>query len=496
MYTLLFKRILLDIEHKSDERKSIVELSRIHNANNPTKLKVVEEFNRDYRPNTAIWWYIRELFTYEMVNRALRLLEADLIVDMDFFIHDLHRQLEQLHKKQFSDYHGPPLTVYRGQTLSIEHFTKLKRNKGGLLAFNSFLSTSTANSVSLAFAQSSVREDTVGIVFVMIIDPTIGSAIFANIKNHSYFPTEDEVLFSMHTVFRIDNILESDREQKLFHVQLTLTSDYDPELTRLTDRMETEIGGGNDWFRLGNALFNVGQLNKAEELFQVLLSQKPNKDEQGIYYHQLGLIKNGQGDYKEAVKYCEVGISIDEKRLSPSDPLLATFYDNIGSVYDSMGEYSQAMSYYDKALAIRQKSLPVDHSDLATSYNNIGLVHYNVGQHSQAMTYYTKAINIREKSSSINHPHLAILYNNIGLVYDSMGEYSQALFYYSKALAIREKTLPASHPLLATLYNNMGSVYNSMGESSQALSHYNKAMLVREKTLGDNHSDLASSKKP
>ena len=59
---------------------------------NPSELKVVEEFGRDYRPHTAVWWYTRECFTYQMLNRALRCLEGDIIVDMGFFIHDLHRQ--------------------------------------------------------------------------------------------------------------------------------------------------------------------------------------------------------------------------------------------------------------------------------------------------------------------------------------------------------------------------------------------------------------------
>lgn len=66
---------------------------------------------------------------------------------MGFFIYDLHLQLEQLHEEQFSDYPGPPLTVCRGQILSIEDFTKLKRNNEGLLVFNSILVTSTAKSV-------------------------------------------------------------------------------------------------------------------------------------------------------------------------------------------------------------------------------------------------------------------------------------------------------------------------------------------------------------
>ena len=492
MYTTLFKRILLNMKHTDDERKAIVKFCRTQYADQPSELALVEEFNRDYRPDRAIWWYTRQGFTYQLLNRALRLLESDIIVDMGFFIHDLHRQLEQLHREQFSTHHGQPLTLYRGQALSNDDFTKLQKSRGGLLAFNSFISTSTLKSVSLDFArQDSTRENMVGIFFVMTIDPNIPSATFADIKKHSRYENEGEILFSMHTVFRIDDVLGLG--QRLFEVRVTLTGDDDPELRQLTDRMEKDIRGGTGWERLGRVLINAGQMNKAEELYLVLLQQKSSERDRAAYYHQLGLIKDQQGDYKEALAYYERAISIEEKILSPTDSLLATSYNNIGLVYKNMGEYSQALSYYNKCLAIYEKTLPANHPLLATSYNNIGGVYDNMGEYSQALSYYNKSLGIREKTLPANHPDFAQSYNNIGGVYDNMGEYSQALSYYNKSLAIREKTLPANHPSLATSYNNIGLVYDNMGEYSQALSCYNKCLAINEKTLPANHPSLATS---
>ena len=155
MYTTLFKRLLLDMEHEPNEKQAIVHVCRRCYAGNTHELKIVEEFNRDYRSDRAIWWYTRECFTYQMLNRALRLLESDIIIDMGFFIRDLHRQLADLHRQQFADYRGPPLAVYRGQALSVESFNKLQKSRGGLLAFNNFLSTSKSQAVSLDFARQS-----------------------------------------------------------------------------------------------------------------------------------------------------------------------------------------------------------------------------------------------------------------------------------------------------------------------------------------------------
>ena len=106
MYTQLLKNALLDMVHEPQALQDLVKYCREKKAESPSDLKVIEEFERTYRADKAIWWYTRECFTYQMLNRALRLLEADIIVNMGFFVHDLHRQIEQLHHGQVSQYGG------------------------------------------------------------------------------------------------------------------------------------------------------------------------------------------------------------------------------------------------------------------------------------------------------------------------------------------------------------------------------------------------------
>ena len=81
----------------------------------------------------------------------------------------------------------------------------------------------------------------VGVLFIMIIDPekvSISSSTpFALIDRVSAIPTEQEILFSMHTIFRIENIQLMKGEKRIYEVQLTLTDDNDPQLTGLAQRM-------------------------------------------------------------------------------------------------------------------------------------------------------------------------------------------------------------------------------------------------------------------
>ena len=74
--------------------------------------------------------------------------------------------------------------------------------------------------------QASKRDQMVGILFVMAIDPIIRSGTFSDIEKQSFFSMEKEVLFSMHTVFRVGDVLQLDKAEQLFQVQLTLILRY------------------------------------------------------------------------------------------------------------------------------------------------------------------------------------------------------------------------------------------------------------------------------
>jgi tetratricopeptide (TPR) repeat protein len=494
MYTQIFKEILLEMKHEPQAIKDLASYCRKLYNTNVGQLTIIKEFERDYRPKSSIWWYTRECFTYQMLNRALRNLEGDTIINMGFFIHDLHRQIEGLHKKQVSSYHGKPFIVYRGQGLSTTDFDKLQKTKAGLMSFNNFLSTSTVRKVSLGFAKGALgKTDTVGILFTMTINPLVSSAPFAAIRDVSYFNTEEEILFSMHTVFRIGEITRMDKNNPLYQVELKLTADDDEQLRTLTERMRVETPGETGWRRLGQLLLKLNQFDKAEELYKVLLKQTSDESEKAFYYNQLGYVKDDQGDYKKAIEYYEQGLKIDQKTLPPNHPEMATSYNNIGGVYNNMGEYSKALSFYEKSVEIYQKTLPPNHPSLATSYNNIGGVYNNIREYSKALSFYEKSLEIKQKTLPPNHPSLATSYNNIGEVYRNMGEYSKALSFYEKALQIYQKTLPPDHPLLATSYNNIGMVYDNMGEYSRAFSFNEKSLEIRQKTLPSNHPDLAQS---
>ena len=86
----------------------------------------------------------------------------------------------------------------------------------------------------------------------------------------------------------------------------------------------------------------MGQFDKAQQVYEILLGQTTNESEQEGIYNQLGQIHAHKGEYEEAITFFEKSLKIQEKTTPPTHPNMAISYNNIGSVYGSMGDYPQA----------------------------------------------------------------------------------------------------------------------------------------------------------
>ncbi|CAF1271764.1 unnamed protein product [Adineta steineri] len=498
MYTQILKEILLTIDFQREHFETFITYCREQFIGNPADLRHVDTLENEYHRRTPIWWYTHQGFLFSMLNRALRIMDVDLIIKLGFFLSDLHQHITRLHSEQCGEQgHFDTFTVYRGQGLSQTDFIQLVKTQGGLLSFNSFLSTSLDRGVSLAFTESNGDDPyLIGILFQITVNSSSSLTPFANVRDIGYYRDEEEILFSMHSIFRIGQIRQIDDNDRLWQVKLTLTCDHDPQLHILTEQIRAETSPHEiGWKRLGQLLIKLGQFDKAQQVYDVLLIQTSNHQEKANIYHHLGMVKKGQGEYAEAILYAEKSLEIKQKSLPPNHPDLAVSYYIIGVAYHKMSEYSKALSYYEKALEIQRKTLPLNHADLSASYNNIGRVYSVMNEHSKALSYLERALEIRQKALAENHPDLATPYNNIGRVYHAMSEHLKALSHLERALQIRQKALPENHPDLATSYTNIGNVYYRMGEYLKTFSYYARAVEIGQRSLPGCHPRLQKWKR-
>lgn len=127
MYTQILKDILFTIDFNHKHINDFLKYCRIELVGNRIELKNVDRIEQEYHDHQPIWWYTCETFLYSMLNRALRSMDVDIIIQMAFFLCDLHKNIANLHSNQF---HGQTSSnsfiVYRGQSLSPNDFNQLK----------------------------------------------------------------------------------------------------------------------------------------------------------------------------------------------------------------------------------------------------------------------------------------------------------------------------------------------------------------------------------
>jgi hypothetical protein len=189
MYTRILKEILFELDYDENSVKEFMDYIPKADVSTDATLAMIE---LEYHNHSPIWWYTSGYFFYSVLNRALRTLDTATIIKMGFFVRDLDRQIEQLHREEYGNQNNGDFTLYRGQGMSLEDFQKLNATKGGLLSFNNFLSTSKDKDISFVFAESNaINLDFVGILFEITVDLSVSSTPFASPSSFGYYGTEE-----------------------------------------------------------------------------------------------------------------------------------------------------------------------------------------------------------------------------------------------------------------------------------------------------------------
>ncbi|CAF2549258.1 unnamed protein product [Rotaria sp. Silwood2] len=251
----------------------------------------------------------------------------------------------------------------------------------------SFLSTTTDPRTAEAFAQqSNINLEKVFFEIHAKYSP------FAMVSELIYFKSENEVLFILGCIFRIENVYFND-EISMSVMKLVLSSTQDNhDLKQLFDYLKREIGSETNFYSLAIILRKMEEFHHAEEcLKQQLLQCSSSSNDSYRCCHALGNIYQDRakayvnignscnsidadyekkGDLSLALRSYEKVRKIWLKCYDDQHERSAMIYNNLGIIYCKLDNYFQALENHSKALAIRQAILPDNHADIASSYTN------------------------------------------------------------------------------------------------------------------------------
>ena len=484
LHSQIFMDVLLRVKGTQLDKEEFLSRCKKDLQDNEAALNTLDEFQKNYSSDQALWWYTRETFIYQLLNQALRSQNIDLLFYLRFFIADIQRQLE-------SQASSTPMRVYRGQFMSDDELQALRNSSGQYICTNSFLSTSINKDEALSFLDQPPDEGQ-RVLFIIDADPRIeGTKPFANISVHSYFTDEQEVLFLLGSIFRIGRI-QYVSVDRVWSIEMTLCSDHNHQLKPIFDCMKHEYGEGETGLlTFGRILRQMGKFDQAEKYYQRFLSRYDAHDQHKAQcYHLLGNIALDKGDYDSSLEYHLKSLEIKRQTLSASDASLAYSHNSIGIIHWKKGEHKRALESYRNASQIWQGIYGDDDLKVAMCWNNIGIVHDDQKNFSEALTCYEKALSIRVKQLPSGHCQIGDTYNNIGAVHRCLGNCDLALNFFNQSLEIYEKSLSSQHPSIASTYKNIAITYEIQNHLLEALQFYKKAAIIFHQTLPMKHPDV------
>jgi len=462
MYFQILIDILLQMTNDQNLRAKqelIDHFKRIYNENE-VQQKLIQEFENDYQPEKAIWWYTRPTFLYNTLNKALRESDYEVLRALRFFINDLYRQLRYVYEK-FLDVQNtnndPVLKVYRGQSISIDDLRYIRENIGQYISIQNFLSTSIDRHVGLFFSHASeISPNTTRILFQFNIDTRMmNTKPYGNITSLSYFPDEQEVMIMLGSIFRIEQVDYDECEQTWIAI-LCLCTEDDYALKELMKQMKEETDGGIT--SLGWLLYNQGEYEKATNYFEQLLLESTIDDfDRGGCYRGLGAVQIALQNYDEALENFQKELDL----LSEDDDEenIAETYAKIGEVYFFKKDYELALLYEQRAhdIFLRLNSL-----ELSDVHRTIGNIYHAKQQFNLALEYYEKALEVDYQHQPENHYNFGITYECIGSNYHNSENYEKAMEYFLKAHANYLKSLPPKHSRILTLKTSINQTKTLM----------------------------------
>ncbi|CAM4865337.1 unnamed protein product [Rotaria socialis] len=488
-YQLLI-HILKELPQDEQSKEEMLVKCTDYYRENQRETEKIQQFRSTYKPEDAIEWYTDECFLYKLLNRALRTENFHLLYAFRSFIVDLTTQLAR-QSLRFID--KETVTLYRGQQLSMEELKKIKENIGILISINGFFSTSRSIDVALVYAGKSRKSDDIqSILFQIEVDRSLTSVIFADISSQSRMRDEQEVLFSLNPLFKLNSV-EFDLKLHVWKVRLVATDDTSNKSQEYLASLKNQMIEYTPIIYFGRLLLiELGQVERASEYFNTLLQSLPSDHPDiSAVYNGMGHAHYARNKFDEALNCFELAYTIRQKQLPSDHPHIASSLDNIANTYRQKGEFSKALEFYTQAEYILKQIYPGDHVRKARSISNIGLMYQSKGEFEIAQIYLFDALEMYNRSLPSQHPELAKCLKNIASFYQDKGELSLALDYFNRELIMIEQCLPVDHPDLYECVSRIVDIHKKMNNTDKALEFCLKKLDVQQNFRSKTHPSIA-----
>ena len=396
------------------EKNVLYSLCQKEYASNNAELSRINQFKSRYSSADVIKLYTDGNFLYKMLIKALRVQHIDRLFLLRYIISDMQQQIKKNHL------HSSSICVYRGQLMFRTEFFILEQFREKFISINAFLTAIPDRDAARHFLSAAIATDDVEkVLFEIHADGTLDNIQpFMNIRStssneeqtniQSASSNEQQILFSIGSIFRLDDIGLGENGMKF--IKITLCPKNHEELQPIFNYIENTYGNASvSPLPFGLALRKSNKFDEAEayyeHLIKILPSKHPDVLECGRALHEIV----GERHSFEVVQ--ETFLTV-EKKLKENNFLSAYEYCKRANDFRQKRQFQRAIEYYKKALEIFEGN----QREVGRCCKSLAQVYQEDGQYDEALKCYKIAQEALRNYLQPNHPELNEIDSSIELL--------------------------------------------------------------------------------
>lgn len=230
---------------------------------------------------------------------------------------------------------------------------------------------------------------------------------------------------------------------------------------------------------LGAKYSNVWDFKKALEYYELCLSiakEVGDKVEEGHALFHLGTVYRSLGDFKTAMECYQQSLSIAKDVGAKGAE--AGGHGNLGKVYHALNDFEAATQHYQQCISVAKE---VGEKNVqGTVYGFLGKVYCAQGDLETAKQYHKESLSIAQDSGEKKAQCTPC--RHLGIVHHFLGDFKTAMQYHQQSLSIAEDVGDKNAQHRA--YHQLGRVYSSLGDLKKQMEYYQQSLSIA-KDAGD-----------
>lgn len=399
-----FIEIVLRMEYQNKDLTKMWNFCHEKCAADVTEAAKIRTFAKEYVPEKAINIYTQDSCFFRLLHQALRGEDFQKISRFGCYLSHLCKQIEDIGTKQRQSESKRMKTYYRGQRFTTDIIQQFKDSVGHLISLNGLLSTTQSYTTSTMFAGlDGTLDDYHSVIFELNVDSDAKDLIrpYADISKQSLFPQEEEILFFMGFVWKIQDMLKIGKRG--WYIELQSCSDYSSQLIKYIEQSKKQC----TYLSMGNISRELGDTAAAANYYRRMLSPTLSNEDHAHVYFNMAVLAEDEGReldaeefYKKAAEYLSSLPSVvptnsefndDSKPLFAHSvaPSLPHVFKSMAELYMKMGDDESAKTHFELALHEGQPGI-----ERATVLNKFALFQYRCQNIEKAYEYAKKAVEL------------------------------------------------------------------------------------------------------